>query len=173
MTDSKKLYEARLNGSILKPGQDIAADTVEAAYKVQKEILSLGKETAQGYKISMTSPETQRLFDSSEPVYGPFTGSQVISELSLTDYNIPLAELELVFYINETVKATDSADEILAKSTVAPALELPDGRYEDWFPNISKYEVVADCAVAGAIVIGQAKSADYNMLDNILSLIHI
>lgn len=167
MTDAKKLYEARLNGSILKPGQDIAADTVEAAYKVQKEILSLGKETAQGYKISMTSPETQRLFDSSEPVYGPFTGSQVISELSLTDYNIPLAELELVFYINETVKATDSADEILAKSTVAPALELPDGRYEDWFPNISKYEVVADCAVAGAIVIGQAKSADYNMLDNI------
>ena len=167
MTDAEKLYEARVKGKSLKPGQDIKTDTVEAAYNIQNEILSMQNASAKGYKISMTSEETQALFDSSEPVYGPFTASQVITEMSLADYNIPLAELELVFYVNEKLSVTDDAESILSKCTVAPALELPDGRYNNWFPNISKYEVVADCAVAGAVVIGEAKSADYEDLDNI------
>lgn len=167
MSDAEKLYDARLKGINLRPGQDIETDTVEAAYKIQGEILNMQNEAVKGYKISMTSPETQALFDSSEPVFGPFTERQSISELSLADYNIPFAELELVFYVNERLTIEDDAESILSKCTVAPALELPDGRYHDWFPNISKYEVVADCAVAGAIVIGEARSADYAELDNI------
>ena len=167
MTDAERLYEARKYGTVLKPGQDIKTDTVEEAYNIQTEILNMQDETVKGYKISMTSPETQALFDSNEPVYGPFTADQVITEMSLADYNSPLAELELVFYVNEKLSVTDDAESILSKCTVAPALELPDGRYNDWFPNISKYEVVADCAVAGAVVIGEAKSADYEDLDNI------
>ena len=167
MGDAQKLYDARLKGVNLRPGQDIKTDTVEAAYKIQDKILNMQNESAKGYKISMTSPETQALFDSSEPVFGPFTKRQVISEMSLADYNIPLAELELVFYVNEALSVKDDAESILSKCTVAPALELPDGRYADWFPNISKYEVVADCAVAGAIVIGEAKSVSYDELDNI------
>lgn len=167
MNDAQKLYDARLKGINLKPGQDIETDSVEAAYHIQTEILNMQDETAKGYKISMTSAETQALFDSHEPVYGPFTAAQVITEMSLADYNIPLAELELVFYVNETLSTDDDAESILSKCTVAPALELPDGRYKDWFPNISKYEVVADCAVAGAIVIGEAKSVSYDELDNI------
>lgn len=167
MNDVQKLYDARLKGINLTPGQDIKTDTVEAAYELQTEILKMQKKSVKGYKISMTSPETQALFDSSEPVYGPFTASQVITEMSLSDYNIPLVELELVFYVNETLSVEDDAESILAKCTVAPALELPDSRYDDWFPNISKYEVVADCAVAGAITIGEARSVSYDALDNI------
>lgn len=167
MTDAERLYEARKAGTVLKPGQDIKADTVEEAYNIQTEILNTQNEAVKGYKISMTSLETQALFDSNEPVYGPFTAGQVITEMSLADYNSPLAELELVFYVNEKLSVTDDAGSILSKCTLAPALELPDGRYNDWFPNISKYEVVADCAVAGAVVIGEAKSADYEDLDNI------
>src|SRR5699024_4508758 len=167
MKDAERLYEARKYGTVLKPGQDIKTDTVEEAYNIQTEILNMQDETVKGYKISMTSPETQALFDSNEPVYGPFTVDQVIAEMSLADYNSPLAELELVFYVNETLSTDDDAESILSKCTVAPALELPDGRYEDWFPNISKYEVVADCAVAGAIVIGEGKSVSCDELDNI------
>lgn len=167
MTDAEKLYEARKCGAVLRPGQDIKTDTVEEAYNIQTEILNMQNESVKGYKISMTSPETQALFDSNEPVYGPFTASQVITEMSLADYNSPLAELELVFYVNEALSAADDEESILKKCTVAPALELPDGRYNDWFPNISKYEVVGDCAVAGAVVIGEAKAARYDKLDNI------
>lgn len=167
MSDAEKLYDARLKGTNLMPGQDIKTDTVETAYEIQTEILKMQDKSVKGYKISMTSAETQGLFDSSEPVYGPFTESQVITEMSLADYNIPLAELELVFHVNETLTAKDDAESILKKCTVAPALELPDARYYDWFPNISKYEVVADCAVAGAVVIGEAKTASYDELDNI------
>src|SRR5699024_11267851 len=154
MTDVEKVYEARVKRKSLKPGQDMQTDTDEAAYNIQNEILSMQNASAKGYKISMTSEETQALFESSEPVYGPFTAEQVITEMSLADYNSPLAELELVFYVNEKLSVTDDAESILSKCTVAPALELPDGRYNNWFPNISKYEVVADCAVAGAVVIG-------------------
>lgn len=167
MADAQKLYDARVKGINLTPGQDIETDTIEAGYDIQDEILNMQSESAQGYKISMTSPETQSLFDSSEPVFGPYTEKQIISEMSLKDYNRPLAELELVFYVNEALSIKDDAESILSKCTVAPALELPDGRYENWFPNISKYEVVADCAVAGAIVIGEARSASYDELDNI------
>lgn len=128
MGDAHKLYDARVKGINLRPGQDIKTDTVEAAYKIQDEIINMQSESAKGYKISMTSPETQALFDSSEPVFGPFTKRQVISEMNLADYNIPLAELELVFYVNEALSVKDDAESILSKCTVAPALELPDGR---------------------------------------------
>lgn len=167
MSDAKQLFDARVNKEILKPGQNITVDTVEDAYKIQDEILALQSEDVKGYKISMTSPETQAMFDSSEPVYGPFTSSQIISQMRLSDYNIPLAELELVFNIKEPISISDDKNQILEKCTVSAALELPDGRFEDWFPNISKYEVVADCAVAGAIVIGEEKNVNWDDLDNI------
>src|SRR5699024_12498777 len=91
----------------------------------------------------------------------------VVDGIELSNYNIPLAELELVFRVNEDISIEDGVKDILKKCTVAPAVEIPDGRYDDWFPNISKYEVVANCAVAGAIVIGEEKTVTYDQIDNI------
>lgn len=173
MQDVQKLYDARVSGNMLTPGLDIEVDSVEAAYGIQDELLKMQGDSAKGYKISMTSPETQSLFDSHEPVYGPFTSRQVISDLSLKDYNIPLAELELVFYVNEDLSVDDDAKSIMEKCDVAPAIEIPDGRFEDWFPNISKYEVVADCAVSGAIVIGERRKATFNELDKIQGQLYL
>lgn len=173
MQDVQKLYDARVSGNMLTPGKDIEIGSVEAAYEIQNELLKMQGDSAIGYKISMTSPETQSLFDSHEPVYGPFTTRQVIKELSLKDYNVPLAELELVFYVNEDLSVEDDATSIMEKCDVAPAIEIPDGRYDDWFPNISKYEVVADCAVSGAIVIGDRKKVTYNALDQIQGQLYL
>ena len=167
MQDVQKLYYARVSGENLTPGQDILVNTIEDAYDIQEELLKMQDTSAVGFKISMTSQETQDLFQSKEPVYGPFTERQVVDGIELSNYNIPLAELELVFRVNEDISIEDGVKDILKKCTVAPAVEIPDGRYDDWFPNISKYEVVADCAVAGAIVIGEEKTVTYDQIDNI------
>ena len=43
---------------------------------------------------------------------------------------------------------------LLKKTQVAPGIEVPDSRFDDWFPKISLGQVVADSAVAGRIVTG-------------------
>lgn len=47
-----------------------ALQDFETAYRVQEAVLAKKGEPTQGYKISLTSAETQRLFDTTEPLYG-------------------------------------------------------------------------------------------------------
>lgn len=59
-----------------------------------------------GYKISMTSKETQAIADTHEPAYGTILTSQVLqgdSEYALSHLFSPLIEPELMFFINEDI----------------------------------------------------------------------
>ena len=85
MQDVQKLYDARVSGENLTPGQDILVNTIEDAYDIQEELLKMQDTSAVGFKISMTSQETQDLFQSKEPVYGPFTERQVVDGIELSD----------------------------------------------------------------------------------------
>ena len=68
----------------------------ETAYQVQDAFVSLRQEDVQGYKVSLTSEETQRMFDSDEPFYGQETVTQFVQgplTLSLSDLLEPLIEI--------------------------------------------------------------------------------
>ncbi|MCG4779036.1 hypothetical protein L0P10_19350, partial [Eggerthella lenta] len=39
-------------------------------------------------------------------------------------------------------------------------LEVPDSLFKDWFPNLSKYNVMSDCAVGGLVVYGEERDTD-------------
>src|SRR5699024_3066171 len=99
MQDVQKLYDARVSGENLTPGQDILVNTIEDAYDIQEELLKMQDTSAVGFKISMTSQETQDLFQSKEPVYRQFTERQVVDGIELSKYNNPLAGLELVLRV--------------------------------------------------------------------------
>lgn len=109
-----------------------------------------------GYKISLTSEETQQLFHSTTPLYGALTQSSLSKEtIELDEMLSPLVEIELMFRANEDISATDDEQSILEKTSIAPGMEIPDSRFTDWFPKVSLGQVIADSAVAGKIVVGE------------------
>ncbi|MFC3418949.1 2-keto-4-pentenoate hydratase [Salinicoccus hispanicus] len=169
MSIVEQLYTAYSANEPLALGAlDIAS--IEQAYSIQNAVMKMKEENGEvlmGYKVSLTSQETQDLFNSSSPLYGVMTDRTVKKEINLSDFNMPLLEMELVFLIDEEITAEDTAVQIMEKCRVAPGAEVPDARYKNWFPNTALVEIIADGAVNGAVIYGEAKRYDYDDLDNI------
>ena len=145
--------------------------SLNEAYQIQHAFTAAKRENNEflkGYKISMTSPETQSLFDAKEPLYGQLTDKQITNTISLTKQMLsPLIELELIFVVKDQLTSASSVDEIINNTQIAPGLEVPDSRFEDWFPKMSKEQVCVDGAVGGKVTIGNAKDYTYADIDNI------
>lgn len=173
-TTAEKLYQAYTTQQPLAKGE-LTFTSKAAAYDVQDEVLALKEangETHKGYKISLTSEETQQLFNSDTPLFGQMTDVTLKRELSLSDFNEPLLEMELVFLVDEDVNGNDSDEEVMRKCRVSPGVEVPDGRYEDWFPNTTFYEVIADGAVNGALVTGAPANYTYDELADVEGVLY-
>ncbi|AXX64147.1 2-keto-4-pentenoate hydratase [Bombilactobacillus bombi] len=130
----------------------------DSAYRVQYQLTQQKEEKVGGYKVSLTSEETQKMFDSDSPLYGAQVTSHFLqspAHFTANQLMDPLAEVELMFTAQEDLSSTDSLADLMKKTTVAPAVEVPDSRFSDWFPSLSKYLVVADAAVGGYVVYGQ------------------
>lgn len=160
---ARHLYHAYRDQAPLTKDVFISGLDVPSAYRVQHQVTALklaaGAKLA-GYKISMTSAQTMALFDADEPMYGQLTDQQCLAndaKLTLAhDVNDALVELELAFIVQQPLLPTDSIEAICNKCLIAPALEVPDCRYQDWFANMSKEHLCADGAVAGYLCLGEA-----------------
>lgn len=157
------LFEAYIHRKPLSKDQIPAFLEKEKAYGIQHALTAKkadeANEELKGYKISLTSKETQELFHSDTPLYGALT-TPALSEgtIELDGMCSPLIELELIFIVQEELSAEDDVETILQKTLVAPGIEVPDSRFDDWFPKLSLGQVIADSAVAGKIVVGEPKS---------------
>lgn len=134
----------------------------QTAYNVQEQLVQkkckLYHEEINGYKISMTSPETQSLANTNEPAYGTLTTNSLIKNkatLSLSNLFDPLVEPELMFVLSDDLTIGATEDEILSKCKIAAGLEIPDSRYKDWFPHFSLADLLCDNGVAGHVVISE------------------
>ena len=135
---------------------DVVAD-FETAYQVQDAVMAQKGVPTAGYKVSLTSPETQAMFAADAPLYGAQVADKFLpsgTDLQLTDFNEPLVEVELLFTAKVALTPDMSTETLLKNTWVAPALEVPDARFKDWFPTLNKYLVLSDCAVGGAVVAG-------------------
>ncbi|WP_228062294.1 MULTISPECIES: 2-keto-4-pentenoate hydratase [unclassified Streptococcus] len=163
---SEKLFKALDQRAPLAMSElDGVVEDIDTAYQIQDAFVAQRGEEVQGYKVSLTSEETQRMFNSTEPFYGQETTSQFIqgpAEVSLSALMEPLIEIELVFRAKEDLSLEDSLEDLLGKLTIAPGIEVPDARFKDWFPKLNKYLVVSDSAVAGRIVYGQEQDLKGN-----------
>ena len=167
------LYEAYLTGQTIPKEQIPASLEKNRAYSIQHAVTAnktqSGKEELKGYKISLTSKETQDLFQSETPLYGALTTSALSDGvIEMDSMSSPLIEIELIFIAKEDLSSTDDVHALLEKTKVAPGIEVPDSRYDDWFPKISLGQVVADSAVAGKIVTGlPMDNISYEQLDRL------
>ncbi|MDQ0429743.1 2-keto-4-pentenoate hydratase [Planomicrobium stackebrandtii] len=167
------LYSAYQNGHTIAKDQIPAALEKNPAYAIQHAVTanktSKGQEELKGYKISLTSKETQNLFQSETPLYGALTTSALSNGvIELDSLSSPLIEIELIFIAKEDLSAADDVHALLEKTQVAPGIEVPDSRFDDWFPKITLGQVIADSAVAGKIITGLPQdNIVYSQLENL------
>jgi 2-keto-4-pentenoate hydratase len=134
------------------------SDAYEIQHLITDKKVAFKKDELLGYKISLTSEETQLLFNSTTPLYGALTQSSLSDgTIELDKMHSPLIEIELMFFANENLSTADDEQSILRKTSIAPGLEVPDSRFTDWFPNLSFGQVIADSAVSGNVVVGTPK----------------
>ncbi len=146
----------------------------ETAYRVQNELTKLKNEPLGGYKVSLTSEETQNMFFADEPLYGAQLASHFLHTpalVHLSDLMEPLVEVELVFRAKEDLSTDDTLEDLMNKTTIAPALEVPDSRFRNWFPSLSKYMIMADDAVGELVVYGD--EFDTNLFSSVDALGYI
>ena len=178
---AKTLHQAYLNQQAIPFLNPKAAVDETLGYAVQEALIeriqaSHGAKQV-GYKVSMTSKETQAYANTHEPAYGTLL-SHVVKDTSATiplhDLFSPLIEPELVFELTDALSPHPSAEEILEKSKIAPAIEVPDARYLNWFPNFTLGDLLADNTATGLVVVGPSVSPpDYETLGNIaMTLTH-
>ncbi|WP_251546571.1 2-keto-4-pentenoate hydratase [Limosilactobacillus caecicola] len=136
----------------------------DTAYAVQDKFAELKRLPTGGYKVSLTSKETQDMFDSDSPLYGQQVDAHFLpapAQLSLAKQTMaPLLEVELGFRATEDLLPSDSLDDLMKKTTVCGTVEVPDSRFADWFPDLNKYNVMSDCAVGGFVVYGTERPTD-------------
>lgn len=139
---AQKLFNAQQTKQPLVEAEFAAlVQDSDTAYLVQKEVTALKGQPVGGYKVSLTSERTQKLFDSDCPLFGRQVESKFFvspCNLDLADYLDPLVEVELVFKAKEDLSPEDTLEDLLRKTTVAGGLEVPDSRFVDWFPNLGK-----------------------------------
>ncbi|MDD3225232.1 MAG: hypothetical protein PHX70_11130, partial [Clostridium sp.] len=97
--------------------------TEEDAYSVQHAFNALKNEPVKAYKISLTSKQTQDMFNSNTPLYGEEVESSVLKtedKLSLDELMEPLLEVELQFVAKEDLSVEDDNEALLKKTSLAP-----------------------------------------------------
>src|SRR5699024_1943 len=161
---AKALFTAYDTNTPLKEDdwKDVVTDD-DTAYAVQDEVMKLkGKETA-GYKVSLTSKQTQDMFDADSPLYGQQVAERFLqspADVDLSTLNEPLLEVELAFRAKEDLKPTDSLDDLFHKATRAGGLGQPVACFVGCSPDHGQYNVAFECAVGGLVVYGEERDVD-------------
>lgn len=96
-----------------------------SAYQVQEAFTDLKDDSVGGYKVSLTSKQTQDMFDSNEPLYGAEMTNNFLKStavVSLKNLMEPLVEVELCFRTKEDLLPTDSLEDLLEKNYCGTSL---------------------------------------------------
>lgn len=147
----------------------------ETAYKIQdrwiQNQIQQNDEQIAGYKISMTSDDTQAIAGTDEPAYGTLLSSHLVkSGASIHQSSLfsPLIETEILFELTDDLNPQADTPEILQKAKIGAGIEIPDSRYIDWFPNFSLSDLLCDNAATGKVITSETKPApSFEQLENI------
>ena len=158
----------------------VAADGAGASVRLPHEVMHLGLDAARqvrssvihrlcevrgarvsGYKVGLTSPPAQSAMGAHEPVYGELLDEWIVrspARITHGELHCAVVEAELSFVFDEPLSPNATHDEVVAKSRVAAALDVPDSRYLGWYPlpEAVLVDMVADNSFAGRLVVGEA-----------------
>lgn len=157
-----KIYQAYDNKEPIEFIRHQYAIDEPTAYSIQDELIgklkSLYNAEIAGYKVSMTSKETQAIANTHEPAYGTLLSTYIQQSgdtVKLSSLFSPLIEPEIMFVLTDDLSPNASEAEILEKSKICAGLEIPDARYRDWFPNFSLADLLCDNTATGLVVLSE------------------
>ena len=134
-------------------------------YAVQSALQSLSGDGLAGWKIAATSPAGQAHIGVDGPLAGRLLSGRVRpsgSTLALAGNHMRVAEPEFAFRMARDLLPRSqpyAMEEVLeCASTLHPALEVPDSRYED-FARVGAAQLIADNACAHYFVLGDPRAA--------------
>ena len=143
---------------ILDLGENAPQDVSEAHHIADRHAALLGHSTV-GWKVGCTSSFAMQLLNSPGPFTGRvFEGSVAESgAVGFHDLVAPAVECEFAFFLAEDLPARREqysiADVRAATTSVAPAIELVDSRFES-MPDVGYLSLIADSGVNAGAVIG-------------------
>lgn len=131
------------------------------AYSVQRsvfrELHGPQTESVCGYKISLVTERDQRNFGTDSPTCGMLASSDIVAgpaAFPMDELFHPLVEPELVFRLESDLPQSASVEQIIAATVVMAGFEIPDSRYEGWYPVPGQVvtDLIADDSYVGRVI---------------------
>ncbi len=163
------LAEVRQSGRTIPQLPDgLRPGTTEEAYAIQDAVVASQGWEISCLKVGCTSEVAQQALGIDEPIAGRLNqeavfGAGAVVPRSLFLHAAPYVECEFAMRLGRTIGVDDDVSEMAevaeAVDAIAPAIELVDNRFDEFF-GISGHSIVADNSAASAVVIGDAVSPD-------------
>ena len=155
------IWNCWINGETIKSLPDtLRPKTREQGYAIQAHFEQFSKYPLFGWKIAATSSSGQNHIRVSSPMAGRLLQERVFqpsAELEIGANRMAVAEPEFAFRMCKTLEHRDhpygQEEVISAASTLHPAIEIPDSRFQD-FTDVGEPNLIADNACAHEIIIG-------------------
>lgn len=152
------------------PTNDQAADDLESAYQLQRQLVQRVAYPVIGYKAGLTSEAGQKKFGVSEPVAGALFQQGLAFDryvYLLSDHTNLMLETEIGFILNQNITQLVTAEQVpaLVKSVV-PVIELPDLRFENP-DNITGHGLIVNNVASNKVLVGKpisVQSLDINQI---------
>ena len=140
-------------------------------YAIQAELEKRSSLPLFGWKIAATSVAGQKHINVDGPLAGRILGERVRDASAPLPFGanaMKVAEAEFAFRFGRDLpprtKPYAIAEVLDAVTTLHPAIEVPDSRYDD-FVKVGAAQLIADNACAHDFVLGPATSADWRSMD--------
>ena len=154
-----QLQTARADAKLLGEISGDLVQSLDDAYQVQDELISLAHGDIKGWKVTALASADQKKYASSRPVAGPLLGAYVRektpAEVFLSSLITPLLECEVAFVLGSDLPARHAPyhqNEIeQAIAAVVPVFELADSRVQASAPDLMK---LADAMGNGLFIVG-------------------
>ncbi len=159
---ARRLWDARLNGTVIDAATIAPPATIEAAYAVQAEMAALSGHTTVGFKVGSTSQEAQKFLGTDEPGSAPVLAPYLLDSpatVKVSVAHMPAVEGEFAFRMGADLPAraapytrAEIADAIVA---VAGAIEVVGTRFKGGLAGKGRLLTTADGGVNIALVTGR------------------
>jgi 2-keto-4-pentenoate hydratase len=158
---AERLWEARKQGSVVRP-EDIAEPaSTEEAYAIQSRIVRLSGYEVRGFKVGSTSQEAQRLLGTVEPGSGPILAPYLHTtpaRVAIVPLQMPAVEGEFAFRLGRDLPPRDAAyadvEVAQAIDAVAGAIEVVGTRLAGGLAGRGRFLMTADGGANVALVTG-------------------
>ena len=157
--------------------EDIRPLDRSSGYAIQAAVAALSGQRVVGWKIAATSIVGQTHIGVDGPLAGRVLSGRITTvtrdrtprePTSLDGNGMRVAEAEFAFRLRGPLPSRERAygvQEVLdAVESVHPAIEVPDSRYDD-YARVGAPQLIADCACASWLIVGEPASMDWRPLD--------